>query len=272
MMNKSPHIDISVIIPAKDEERRLPVFLSKLIEYCKTSTLRYEIIVVDDGSSDQTSKAAQQFNDQFQNLRILRFEENHGKGAAVKAGMEKALGKFALFMDADGSTPPTEIENNLSYFNRGYDIIIGSRVLQDEFHTVDARFYRRFIGYIFNFLVQTILFGKIKDTQCGFKMFRKDVARALFSRMNIDGFGFDLELLHLAHKLKYKIKEVSVNWSHVDESKINLAVDSLKMFINIFQIKFWHRGSLAVVNEPQDEKIKEGLNEPERAIEDSFQT
>ncbi len=233
-------VDISVVIPAFNESRRLPAFLRELIDYCRRSQKTYEIIVVDDGSSDHTAKVALEFLEVFPSLFVSKLETNRGKGYAVKHGLLKARGKIGLFMDADGSTPPTEIERNLTYLDEGYDIFIGSRVLKDEDQVLKVALHRKAIGTVFNFLVQKILFTKIKDTQCGFKIFKKEIINPLFSRMNINRFGFDLEILYLAHKMGYRVKEGPVSWRHVKGSKVNLISDSMKMFMNIIQVRNWH--------------------------------
>jgi len=233
-------LDISIIIPAKDEAKRLPSFLDNLIPYCQNSVKQYEIIVVDDGSSDNTAILARDFQAKFSRLKVIRLNKNRGKGYAVKTGLFEACGDIVLFLDADGSTMPDEIENNLHFLKEGYDIVIGSREVKDDKHLVTAKYYRKMIGQVFNFFVHLLLFKEIKDSQCGFKMFRKETIRPIFSQVNIQGFGFDLEVLYLAFKLDYRIKEVPVNWHHVDESKINLIMDSLRMFINIFQVRIWH--------------------------------
>lgn len=233
-------IDISVVIPAFNESKRLPTFLSELVEYCKKSKRTYEIIVVDDGSFDQTAKIALEFQDVFPSLFVYRLGTNRGKGYAVKYGLFKSRGKICLFMDADGSTPPTEIERNLFYLNEGYDIFIGSRVLKDEARVLKVALHRKGVGTVFNFFVKKILATQIKDTQCGFKIFKKEIINPLFSRMNINGFGFDLEILYLAQKMGYRVKEGPVSWRHIKGSKVNLFLDSIKMFINIVQVRNWH--------------------------------
>ena len=231
---------ISIIIPAKDEEKRLPLFLRTVIDYCRHSVFSYEIIVVDDGSRDQTALVSRSFQKEFPSLKVISLERNHGKGYAVKQGFFAARGQIVLFLDADGSTQPQEIERHLGLFDQGYDIVIGSRVLKDGSSYVKAKTYRRLIGAIFNFMVSHMLIKGIKDTQCGFKMFRASLVRELFGRLYLEGYGFDLEVLYLAQRMNLRIKEVAINWSHVNGSKVDIVKDSLGMFWNIIQIKKWH--------------------------------
>jgi len=242
-------IDISVIIPAKDEELRLPSFLDQLADYCQQSQKSYEIIVVDDGSRDNTSEVVEQFKNKFEQLKLIRLIQNRGKGYAIRSGFFEASGEILIFMDADGSTPPEAIAENLCHFDAGVDIVIGSRVLGDAQHQIQAKWYRRKIGEVFNFFVHLFLFEDIEDTQCGFKMFRRTLSKPLFARMKIYGFGFDLEILYLAKKLGYIVKEVPVNWHHVDASKTHLVIDSCKMFVNILQV--WWRYSFAAFNKAE---------------------
>lgn len=234
-------INISVVIPAYNEAKRLPVFLESLIFYCKKSMKTYEIIVVDDGSYDSTVEVALSFKGAFPALSVYHLERNRGKGYAIKYGFFQAQGEIVLLMDADGSTPAEEIEKNIHYLQKeGFDIFIGSRVLKDVTRTLRVKFYRKIIGTVFNFFIKKILFKEIRDTQCGFKIFKRRVIRPLFSRSYINGFGFDIEILYLAHRMGYRIKEMPVSWSHVNGSKVNLILDSLKMFINIMQVRNWH--------------------------------
>lgn len=233
---------ISIIIPAKDEQKRLPHFLKKVIDYCQKSSYVYEIIVVDDGSKDQTTDVSLSLQKEFPSLKVMSLGTNHGKGYAVQQGFLAAQGEIVLFLDADGATPPEEIERHLYWFEKGFDIVIGSRVLRDGVSCVKTKAYRRWMGNVFNFFVSRMLIKGIKDTQCGFKMFRASVVPALFGSLHLEGYGFDLEILHLAQKKNIRIKEVAVNWSHIDGSKVDLFKDPLRMFCNIIQIKHWHEG------------------------------
>lgn len=229
--------DISIVIPAKDEEKRLPAFLEQVVAYCLNDPLSYEIIVVDDGSMDKTSEVAREFQKQFPQFSILSLKPNQGKGFAVKEGFLIAKGDIVLFLDADGSTAPEEIRKNLHYFDEGFDIVVGSRVLKEKGTSVQARVHRKTVGGFFNILRRIILMGEIRDTQCGFKMFKKETIEPLFSQMKITGFGFDMEILYLAMQKGYKIKETPVNWKHVTGSKVGIFKDSPQMLMNMFQIR-----------------------------------
>ncbi|MBN1405346.1 MAG: glycosyltransferase [Candidatus Omnitrophica bacterium] len=234
-------IDISIVIPVFNEAARLPAFLSRVIAYCNSSKKKYEIIIVDDGSRDKTYEAAMAHKTHFCSLSVEKFAKNEGKGYAVKRGFLKSKGNIRLFLDADGSVGPEEIGRNLHYLTEeGYDIFIGSRVLRDKDQTLVVKWYRKFIGIVFNFLVHAILFKNISDTQCGFKMFKGEVVTPLFSRSYLKGFGFDMEILYLAHKMGYRVKEGAVSWRHMAGSKVNLFTDGIRMFLNILQIRNWH--------------------------------
>ncbi len=234
-------IDISIVIPAYNEAKKLPLFLKQLISYCIHSKKVYEIIIVDDGSYDKTFEIAESYKVNFCNLHTIKIRKNRGKGHAVKRGILKSNGEICLFLDADGSTCPEEIEKNIHYIlEKNYDIFIGSRALKDKEQILKVKWYRKLMGKIFNFFVHAFFLEDIKDTQCGFKMFKKEVVRPLFSRSYLQGFGFDIEILYLAHKMGYKVKEGPISWHHVGGGKINPFMDSIRMFFNILQVKNWH--------------------------------
>jgi len=234
-------IFVSVIIPAYNEEKRLPVFLQSFIPYFQNSKKTYELIIVDDGSTDGTYDTALSFRDKFEHFDVIKIPKNSGKGHAVKTGLFKAAGNVCVFLDADGSVAPDEIDKNIHFLtDGGFDIFAGSRVMRDDKTCVKARWHRVIAGMIFNFFVQSFLFKNIKDTQCGFKMFRKEVIKPLFSECHLKGFGFDIEVLYLAFKMGYKVKEGPVSWHHVDGSKVSLVKDPVIMFFNILQIRKRH--------------------------------
>lgn len=233
-------IDISVVIPAFNEEKRLPPFLKKLICYCTTSKKKYEIIVVDDGSTDDTYKQAMFFRAEFPGLYVLRINKNMGVGYVTRHGFLTAKGKILISMDADGSVSPEEIEKNLLFIGNGFDIVVGSRAIRGRSKVFRASFNRKIMSIVFNFLLRIILGMDIKDTQCGFMMFRRNIIKPLFSRMHLRRFGFYIELLYLAHKMGYSVKEAAVYWEDKAGTKVKIIRDSVTMFFNIFQVKYWH--------------------------------
>lgn len=231
---------VSIVIPAYNEELRLPQFLKQVISFCRANFSQFEIFVIDDGSRDQTAGRVKELQKDCPQLQLMSLVRNRGKGYAVKYGLWRASGDVAVFLDADGSTLPDEILANLPLMEEGYDIVIGSRVLKSLHHNVSVRWYRKCIGQIFNNFVYWFLLGDIQDTQCGFKMFRRRIIRPLFARSYLEGFGFDMEILFLARKLGLRVKEVGVNWTHVSGSKVRILRDAFRLFVNIFQIRMWH--------------------------------
>ena len=232
-----PPPDLSIVIPAFNEEARLGPTLRDYVEYCRRTGRRAELIVVDDGSLDRTSTVVNALESEFPEVRLIRLAENHGKGHAVRSGVVNAHGKLVLFADADGATPLGEVERLEDAIRAGADVAIGSRALQDTRVRIEARFYRRVIGRIFHGLVETLTVPGVKDTQCGFKLFRGPVAHDLFSRMRIRGFSFDVEVLMMAQRRGCRIAEVPVNWTHKPGSKVNLVTDSARMLRDLFVIR-----------------------------------
>ena len=224
---------ISVVIPAKNEEKRLPSFLDELLDFCKASQYIYEVIVIDDGSVDGTYRTCLPFQKKFQNFKVIRHETNHGKGYAVRKGLEVAKGDIVLFLDADGATPAFEIEKNLHYFLEGYDIVIGSRELFGKDAERRIRIYRRMIGRLFHVMIRFLTKVPSTDTQCGFKMFRKSKLDEVLPALSCDGFAFDIEIVFLALQKKFRVKEAPVSWRHVPGSHINFFIDPWKMLRDV---------------------------------------
>ena len=217
--------DISVVVPAYNEEWRLPPTLVDMIDYFDSGDGTYEIIVVDDGSRDNTVGIVEKFARLRTQIRLIRLPKNYGKGHAVRTGVLNARGERVLFADADGSTPIKEVERLHSAIDDGADIAFGSRALQSEETSIKTVWYRKLLGRTFNLVVNMFLLPGIKDTQCGFKLMKTPVAKQIFSKMTADGFSFDLELLFLARRLNAEASEVAINWVNVPGSKVNLVVD-----------------------------------------------
>jgi dolichyl-phosphate beta-glucosyltransferase len=229
--------DLSIVIPAFNEQDRLEPTVRDAVAYCRATGRRLELIVVDDGSRDGTSALVQWLADELREVRLIRLAENRGKGFAVRTGVVNATGALVLFADADGSTPFTELERLETELEAGHDVAIGSRAQADSSAVVRAKLYRRAIGRCFHALVSALTVRGFHDTQCGFKLFRAAAAHDLFSRMRMAGFSFDVEVLLMAQRQGYRIAEVPVNWVHKPGSKVNLAVDSLKMARDLFVIR-----------------------------------
>lgn len=228
---------ISIIIPAFNEEDRIIKSIQKIKDYFDEKGYNYEIILSDDGSTDNTvSMCIKTFPD----LRIIKSQKNSGKGAAVKKGMLAGKNDILLFTDADLSTPIYEIEKIIYSLSQGFDVAIGSRALDYQMIKEHQPFYREFMGKIFNKIVQLFVFEGISDTQCGFKAYKKSVAHDIFKRSKINGYSFDVESLYLAKILNYNIDEIPVEWFNDERSKVNPLTDSLKMLLEIFKIRKLH--------------------------------
>jgi dolichyl-phosphate beta-glucosyltransferase len=221
----------SVVIPAYNEARRILPYLQAVAAYMDRRSLSYEIIVVDDGSQDGTVTLVERVGGQNPRVRLIRLPCNSGKGAAVRTGMQAAQGELQLFADADGATPIQELERLEAAMGSGADLAIGSRTLasRDSRYRVQARLHRTLLGNLFNRIVRRLGIRDINDTQCGFKLFRKPVARDLFTVARIDGYGFDLELLYVAQQRDYRIAEVPINWTDQPGSKVRVFRDGLAM-------------------------------------------
>ncbi|MCK4521213.1 MAG: glycosyltransferase family 2 protein [Nanoarchaeota archaeon] len=223
---------LSVIIPAYNEEKRIGKTLERIISYLDSKKYSYEIIVVDDGSRDRTRDVVRG----VRNVKINKKRKNMGKGYSVKEGMLIAKGDYLLFSDADLSTPIEELEKLMNYIKK-YDVIIGSRALKESDIQIRQPFYREYMGKIFNFFVQILTVKGIRDTQCGFKLFTKKAAKEIFSKQKIDGFGFDVEVLFIARKKGFKIKEVPIVWRNSINTKVSPVKDSVRMFYDILKVR-----------------------------------
>ncbi|MGB9851777.1 MAG: dolichyl-phosphate beta-glucosyltransferase [Candidatus Kapaibacteriota bacterium] len=228
---------ISIVIPVYNEEERIVGTLEKVWNYLTSNKYNFEIVVVDDGSTDKTLQRVESFKE---DVRIISYSPNRGKGAAVRTGMLNAKGKYRIFSDADLSTPIYEIEKLLEKLEAGADICIGSRAIDPSLIKKHQPFYREFMGKTFNKFVQLIVFRGIEDTQCGFKGFTERAAELVFSHSKIDGFSFDVEILYLAKKAGLKIEQVPVEWYNDSRTKVNPLRDSMNMFIELFKIKKLH--------------------------------
>lgn len=214
---------LSIIIPAYNEETRLPTTLRTVIEYLASRDWSFcEVIVVDDGSKDGTVAAAEAFQGQGHRLRILTNPGNRGKGYAVRHGMLEAAGDWLLFSDADLSTPIEEFEKLCAAISDSVTIAIGSRALDRSLIGVHQSQFRERAGQLFNFFMRMALRLDLHDTQCGFKLFRRDAARAIFSRQKLERFSFDAEILFIARKLGYRTAEIPVRWNNVEGTKVNM--------------------------------------------------
>lgn len=229
---------LSVVIPAYNEGKRLPETLKKVRDFLNRQNITYEVIVVNDGSTDNTAQIVLGLIKDWSDFRLIDNKENQGKGAVVRQGMLAAKSDWRLFMDADGSTDISEIEKLLVYTSlQNYEVIIGSRYLNKDSIKVKQPLMRRIVSRLGNFLVRILLGIKSVDTQCGFKLFSSVAAEKIFPLQRIKRWGFDMEILAIAIKKNYKIKEVSVDWYDAEGSKLkkNAAWKTLK---ELFEIKW----------------------------------
>jgi dolichyl-phosphate beta-glucosyltransferase len=235
MSSEAP--ELSIIIPAYNEELRLPATLSSIAAYTRSSKRRIEVIVVDDGSHDKTVAVAEQFRNEIPSLRVVSNGENRGKGYSVRHGMQEARGEIVLFTDADLSAPIEEVEKLLPAMKTN-DVAIGSRAMDRSQITVHESPFREFAGIIFNKIVRLILWLPFVDTQCGFKAFRREPCKIIFEQQTIERFGFDPELLYLARHHGLRSVEISVRWGHSPATKVSMMRDSMMMFVDVFVIRW----------------------------------
>jgi len=231
---------LSIVIPAYNEEARLGPTLATLREWMDAQDHVIEVLVVDDGSSDGTVALAEAVAAEDGRITVWQNGESRGKGFSVGHGVSKATGDLVLFSDADLSTPLTEF-SRLEQAIEGRDIAIGSRALPDSRLEKRQPFYREMMGRTFNLFVQTLVFPGIKDTQCGFKLFRRAAAEATFGLRTIDGFAFDVEILYIARRLGLQVAEVAVRWIDDEASRVDPIRHSAQMFRDMLTVRRRHR-------------------------------
>jgi glycosyltransferase involved in cell wall biosynthesis len=223
-------VDLSIVVPAYNEEHRIAPTLARLSAFLANQPMRWEIVVVDDGSRDATCSVVQAAMAQIPNLRLVRQSPNRGKGAAVRLGMREARGQIRVMSDADGSMPPEQLPRLLApILACRADIAIGSRYAEGAHASVKQPWYRVAWSRLANRVIQRSLVPGVRDTQCGFKAFTAEAARALFGVGRIDGWAFDLEILALARRTGFAIAEVGVEWIDDRRSRVNPVKDMWKV-------------------------------------------
>jgi dolichyl-phosphate beta-glucosyltransferase len=211
---------ISVIIPSYNEGRRIRPNLAKVVDYLRTRFTQFEVIVVDDGSTDDTSNEVARARRREPRVRLISYPANRGKGFAVRQGVLAAKGDAVCFTDADLSTPVEAIESGLKGIDEGCPVVIASRRHPESVIALTQNAARDAFGRLFNLAVRTLLSLRFRDTQCGFKCFSREAAREIFSLARIDGYAFDVEIIVIAQRLGYRIKEIPVCWSNAPDSKV----------------------------------------------------
>ena len=231
--------ELSILIPAYNEEALIESTLDGLKAYLSARPETYEVIIVDDGSQDRTSNCIQEWrNKNGVDLQLLINEQNMGKGFSIRRAILESRGRFIIFIDADLPYELYAIDGFLNALRTGYDLAIGSRVLPGS-EVKGVPMLRYISGQVFSWMVQAVLFQGLPDTQCGFKSFRAEAAKEIFRRLTISGFGFDVEMLFVARKLKLAIQPVPVQMiDHRHRSRVRLLIDSFKMFANLFMVRW----------------------------------
>lgn len=246
---------VSIVIPAYNESARLGATLERVLAFISRQPWEAEVVVVNDGSQDGTAEVVRGYAQRSPDVRLLENPGNRGKGYSVRNGVLHANGGFILFTDADLSSPIEEAPKLLDALGRGADIAIGSRWVRSELQTRRQSVARQVLGRVFNGLLRVLLRLDFKDTQCGFKAFRRDAARALFPLQQIEGWGFDPEVLFLANRMGFKVEEVPVVWAHDDRTRISPLADGSRMVADMLRIRWYSLmgkyGQAGVVSAPE---------------------
>jgi glycosyltransferase involved in cell wall biosynthesis len=229
----------SIVIPAYNEGERLGATLEKVLAYVNEQGWDAEVIVVNDGSRDNTAELVRSFSERDRRLRLVENPGNRGKGYSVRHGMLQAHGDVVVFSDADLSSPIEEMPKLLEAIAAGADIAIGSRWVQVELQTRRQSLARQLFGRVFNLLLRLVLGLRFKDTQCGFKAFTSQAVQAILPLQRIEGWGFDPEILFLARKFGFVVREVPVRWAHSEGTRINPLIDGARMFQEMARIRWY---------------------------------
>jgi glycosyltransferase involved in cell wall biosynthesis len=231
------HPRLSIVIPAYNECARIEATLARVLDCVESRHWDAEILLIDDGSTDETVAIIQQWMARSPRLHLIKNPGNRGKGYSVRNGLLQAAGDIVMFTDADLSAPMEEAERLFAAIDNGADVAIGSRWLDKQKQTTHQPIYRRFFGRCFNWVTRRFIGLPFKDTQCGFKAFKREAAQVIFRLQTIERWGFDPEILFIARKLKYKIVEVPVTWGHDERSRISYLKDGMKMLEEMAEIR-----------------------------------
>ena len=228
---------LSIVVPAYNEAARIELTLERVMSCVEKQGWDAEVLVVDDGSKDATPQIVQRWMQRYPRLHLIKNEGNRGKGFSVRNGLLQAAGEVVMFTDADLSAPMEEAELLLAALADGADVAIGSRWMDKARQTIHQPLYRRFFGRCFNWVTRTIMGLPFKDTQCGFKAFKRPAAQIIFRLQRIERWGFDPEILFIARKLGYEIREVPVTWGHDERSRMSYLRDGMKMLEEMATIR-----------------------------------
>ncbi len=223
------HPRLSIVIPAYNESARIEATLDRVMSCVASEGWDAEVLIIDDGSKDNTAGIVKRWMDVFPRLHLIQNPGNRGKGYSVRNGLLQAAGDIVMFTDADLSAPMEEANRLIAAIDAGADVAIGSRWLDRTRQTIHQPLYRQFFGRCFNAITRGVMGLPFKDTQCGFKAFRREAAQIVFRLQRIERWGFDPEILFIARKLRYTIKEVPVTWGHDERSRMSYLKDGMKM-------------------------------------------
>lgn len=231
------HPRLSIVIPAYNESLRIESTLERVMACVRERAWDAEVLVVDDGSTDDTAAIVQRWMQEHPRLHLVKNRGNRGKGYSVRNGLLQSASEIVMFTDADLSSPMEEAQLLMDALDAGADVAIGSRWLNRKRQTINQPLYRRFFGRCFNWVTRRVIGLPFKDTQCGFKAFKRDAAQVIFRLQTIERWGFDPEILFIARKLKYKVVEIPVTWGHDERSRLSYLKDGLKMLEEMAEIR-----------------------------------